>query len=214
MTFNISMFMAAFEKFDSVIEEKKDFLTDLDAAIGDADHGINMRRGTRRILEKMRDKNYTDCGELFRDVAMIFLSVVGGNVGPLYCTFFMKVGQKLGTAAEVSTNDFADAMREGLAGVKSLGKSSVGDKTMVDTLDPAIRSFGENVPQGGEAALNNAAAAAEEGMESTISLMSRRGRSSHLGERSVGHQDPGATSSYYLISSLRDAFLDEKTSLD
>ena len=200
--------MAAFDKFDAVMEEKKEFLTDLDAALGDADHGINMRRGTRRIMEKMRDKNYTDCGELFRDVAMVFMSVVGGSVGPLYCTFFMKIGQKLGTATEVSTEELADAMLEGLAGVMSLGKSSVGDKTMVDALCPAIYALKENVPQGEEAAWNSAVAAAEKGMESTIPLMSHRGRSSYLGERSIGHQDPGATSSYYLVSSFRDAFLE------
>ena len=200
--------MTALEKFNAVIEEKKDFLTDLDAAIGDGDHGINMKRGTRRILEKMRDKNYADCGELFRDVAMTFLSVVGGNVGPLYCTFFMKVGQKLGTAAEISTEEFTDSMLEGLAGVMSLGKSSVGDKTMVDILEPAINSLRENAEQGGETAWNSAVAAAEKGLERTITLMSRRGRSSYLGERSIGRQDPGASSSYFLISSLRDAFLE------
>jgi len=214
MTFNIRMFTAAFEKLDSLIEEKKDFLTNLDAAIGDSDHGINMRRGTRRILEKIRDKDYTDCGELLRDVAMTFMSVVGGNIGPLYGTFFMKIGQKLGTTAEVSTEELADAMMEGLAGVMSLGKSSVGDKTMVDVLDPAINAFRENASQGGEIAWDSAVAAAEKGMESTIPLVSNRGRSSSLGERSTGHQDPGATSSYYLISSLRDAFFDEKSSLD
>jgi len=206
--------MAAFEKLDALIEEKKDFLTNLDAAIGDSDHGINMKRGTRRILEKMRDKDYEDCGELLRDVAMTFMSVVGGNVGPLYATFFMKVGQKLETAAEISTEELADAMLEGLAGIMSLGKSSVGDKTMVDVMDPAINAFKENASQGGEIAWNSAVAAAEKGMESTIPLMSNRGRSSALGERSIGHQDPGATSSYYLISSLRDAFLEEHSSID
>ena len=214
MTFDIGMFMTAFEKLDAMVEEKKDFLTNLDAAIGDSDHGINMRRGTRRIVEKMRGKDYTDCGELFRDVSMTFMSVVGGNVGPLYGTFFMKVAQKLGTAAEVSIEELADAMLEGLAGLMSLGKSSVGDKTMVDVLEPAIGALRENIPQGAETAWNSAVEAAEKGMEGTIPLMSNRGRSSSFGERSIGHQDPGATSSYYLVSSLRDAFLEKNGSFD
>jgi dihydroxyacetone kinase-like protein len=208
MTFNIKMAMTALEKFNSVIEEKKDFLTDLDAAIGDSDHGINMNRGTKRIVEKMQSKEYADFGDLFRDVAMTIMSVVGGSAGPLYGTFFMKMGQKLGTATEVSAGELADAMREGLTGLMSLGKSSVGDKTMVDALEPAIKALKENAPEGGEAAWNRSVSAAEAGMESTIPLVSRRGRSSYLGERSAGHQDPGATSSYYLISSFRDAFLE------
>ena len=208
MTFSMRILMVVLEKFNTVIEEKKDFLTDLDAAIGDADHGINMKRGTKRIVEKMQKKNYANCGELFRDVAMTIMSVVGGTSGPLYGTFFMKVGQKLEAATEVSTEELADAMQEGLAGVMSLGKSSVGDKTMVDVLDPAISALKNNIPQGEDVAWNSAVAAAEQGMDSTIPLMSQRGRSSSLGERSIGHQDPGATSACYLISSLRDAFLD------
>ena len=208
MTFNIKMFMDALEKFSAVIEEKKDFLSDLDAAIGDADHGINMKRGTNRIVDKIRNKNYADCSELFRDVAMTIMSMVGGSAGPLYGTFFMKLGQKLGTVTEVSTEELAGAMREGLSGVMSLGKSTVGDKTMVDAIEPAVSALEENARQGGEVAWNSAAEAAEKGMTSTIPLMSRRGRSSYLGERSIGHQDPGATSSYYLIKSMRDAFLE------
>ena len=209
MMFDMRIFIVALEKFKALIEEKNSFLTDLDAAIGDADHGINMKRGAARVVEKISGKDYADCGELFRDVAMTIMSVVGGSGGPLYGTFFMKVAQKLGTATEVSTEELADAMTEGLAGVMSLGKSSVGDKTMVDTLTPALEALRKNAAQGGEAAWNSAVSAAERGMESTVSLVSRRGRSSYLGERSVGHQDPGATSSFYLISSFRDAFLNK-----
>ena len=206
MTFDMKMAMTALERFNAVIEERKDFLTDLDAAIGDADHGINMHRGTKRISEKIHSKNYADFGELFRDVAMTIMSVVGGSAGPLYGTFFMKIAQKLGTTTAVSTEEFAAAMREGLTGLMSLGKSSVGDKTMVDALDPAVKALADNASHGGEAAWNASAFAAKAGMESTIPLVSRRGRSSYLGERAAGHQDPGATSSYYLISSFRDAY--------
>jgi dihydroxyacetone kinase-like protein len=208
MTFNMKMARTALQKFNAILEEKKDFLTDLDAATGDADHGINMNRGTKRISEKMQNRQYADFGELFRDVAMTIMSVVGGSAGPLYGTFFMKAGQRLGAATEVSTSEFALAMQDGLAGVMSLGKSSVGDKTMVDTLELAIKTLADNADNGGAVAWNQCVAAAEKGMESTVELMSKRGRSSFLGERSVGHQDPGATSSYYLISCFRDAFLE------
>jgi dihydroxyacetone kinase-like protein len=195
----------ALDKFNAVVEEKKDYLTDLDSAIGDADHGINMNRGMKRVMEKMSGKEYADFGGVFRDVAMTIMSVVGGSAGPLYGTFFMKLGQKLGAKNEVSVAEFAAALHEGLAGVMSLGKSDVGDKTMVDAIDPAIKALAENAANGDADAWDKAAAAAEKGMTDTIPLLARRGRSSYLGERSIGHQDPGATSSFYLISCLRDA---------
>jgi dihydroxyacetone kinase-like protein len=208
MAFTVKMAIAAMEKFNAVIEEKKEYLTDLDSAIGDADHGINMNRGMKRIMEKMRDKEYEDFGGVFRDVAMTIMSVVGGSAGPLYGTFFMKLGQKLGTKSEVSVVEIADAMQEGLAGIMSLGKSAPGDKTMVDSLEPALRALKDNAADGDEAAWNKAVAEAEKGVEATIPMLARRGRSSYLGERSIGHQDPGATSSLYLISCFRDAFLE------
>jgi dihydroxyacetone kinase-like protein len=208
MAFTVKMAIAAMEKFNAVIEEKKEYLTDLDSAIGDADHGINMNRGMKRIMEKIRDKEYTDFGGVFRDVAMTIMSVVGGSAGPLYGTFFMKFGQKLGEKSEASVMELADAMQEGLAGVMSLGKSAPGDKTMVDSLEPALSALKENADGDEAAAWNKAVAAAEKGVEATIPMLARRGRSSYLGERSIGHQDPGATSSLYLISCFRDAYLE------
>lgn len=205
MAFTVAMARDALDKFNAVVEEKKDYLTDLDSAIGDADHGINMNRGMKRVMEKMSGKEYADFGGVFRDVAMTIMSVVGGSAGPLYGTFFMKLGQKLGAKNEVSVAEFAAALHEGLAGVMSLGKSDVGDKTMVDAIDPAIKALAENAANGDADAWDKAAAAAEKGMTDTIPLLARRGRSSYLGERSIGHQDPGATSSFYLISCLRDA---------
>jgi dihydroxyacetone kinase-like protein len=208
MAFTVKMAIAAMEKFNAVIEEKKEYLTDLDSAIGDADHGINMNRGMKRIVEKVRDKEYTDFGGVFRDVAMTIMSVVGGSAGPLYGTFFMKFGQNLGAKSEASVSEIADAMQEGLAGIMSLGKSSPGDKTMVDSLEPALRALKESAGDGDEAAWNKAVSEAEKGVEATIPMLARRGRSSYLGERSIGHQDPGATSSLYLISCFRDAYLE------
>jgi dihydroxyacetone kinase-like protein len=204
MAFTLEMARTALGKFNAVIEEKKDYLTDLDSAIGDADHGINMNRGMKKVMEKTRDKEYSDFGGLFRDVAMTIMSAVGGSAGPLYGTFFMKTGQKLTGRNDASSEDFANAMQDGLAGIMSLGKSQIGDKTMVDALQPAI----DALRAGGEsdlAAWNAAAEAAEKGMTDTIPMLAKRGRSSYLGERSIGHQDPGATSVFYLVSALRDA---------
>ncbi|MDR1137286.1 MAG: dihydroxyacetone kinase subunit L [Synergistaceae bacterium] len=208
MAFTVKMAISAMEKFNVVIEGKKEYLTDLDSAIGDADHGINMNRGMKSVVEKMRDKEYEDFGGVFRSVAMTMMSVVGGSAGPLYGTFFMKFGQKLGTKSEVSISEIADAMEEGLAGIMSIGKSAPGDKTMIDSLAPAARALKENAVGSDEAAWNQAVAEAEKGVEATIPMLARRGRSSYLGERSIGHQDPGATSSLYLITCFRDAFLE------
>ncbi|MDR1944166.1 MAG: dihydroxyacetone kinase subunit L [Synergistaceae bacterium] len=207
MAFTLEMARSALLKFNAVIEEKKDYLTELDSAIGDADHGINMNRGMKRVMEKTRDKEYGDFGGLYRDVAMTVMSAVGGSAGPLYGTFFMKLGQKLTGKAEVAVEEFADAMEEGLSGITSLGKSQAGDKTMVDALLPAIAALRENAEAGDEAAWNAAVEAASKGMTDTIPMLAKRGRSSYLGERSIGHQDPGATSVTYLVECLRDSAL-------
>ncbi|MDR1979536.1 MAG: dihydroxyacetone kinase subunit L [Synergistaceae bacterium] len=212
MAFTVEMAREALKKFDALVEEKKEYLTDLDSAIGDADHGINMNRGMKRVMDKIRDKEYADFSGIFRDAGMTVMSAVGGSAGPLYGTFFMKLGQKLSGKSEVSAGEFADAIGEGLAGITSLGKSAVGDKTMVDAIDPAINALRENASSGDETAWDRAVAAAENGMKETIPMLARRGRSSYLGERSIGHQDPGATSAFYFLSCLRDAFRDGRES--
>jgi dihydroxyacetone kinase, phosphoprotein-dependent, L subunit len=205
MAFTLRMARVALEKMDAVVEEKKGYLTDLDSAIGDADHGINMSRGMKRAMEKVGGTEYKDFGGLFRDVAMTIMSAVGGSAGPLYGTFFMKIGQKLTGKDTASVEEFAEAMRAGLEGIMELGKSAPGDKTMVDALAPAVEALKAHAADGDAAAWNAAAAAAEKGMEETIPMLAKRGRSSYLGERSIGHQDPGATSLCYLVACLRDA---------
>ncbi|MDR0648212.1 MAG: dihydroxyacetone kinase subunit L [Synergistaceae bacterium] len=205
MAFTLEMALLALEKFNAAVEEKKDYLTDLDSAIGDADHGINMNRGMKKVMEKTSGKEYGDFGGLFKDVAMTLMSAVGGSAGPLYGTFFMKLGHKLTGHAEASTEDMADAMQEGLNGITSLGKSQTGDKTMVDALQPAIDALRAAAPEGEPVAWKAATDAAQKGMEDTIPMLAKRGRSSYLGERSIGHQDPGATSAFYLVSAFRDA---------
>ena len=204
MAFTLKAAYVALEKLTSLIEEKKEYLTDLDSAIGDADHGINMNRGLKKVMEKLQGKEYADFTGIFRDVAMTLMSAVGGSAGPLYGTFFMKTGQALAGKNEATAEEFANAMQEGLNGIMTLGKSTPGDKTMVDALLPAIEALKSN-PEDERAAWNSAADAAEEGMKSTIPMLAKRGRSSYLGERSIGHQDPGATSSWYMISCFRDA---------
>ena len=204
MAFTLTAARVALEKLAALLEEKKEYLTDLDSAIGDADHGINMNRGFVKVLEKLQGKEYNDFAEIFRDVAMTLMSVVGGSAGPLYGTFFMKTGQALAGKNEATAEEFANAMQEGLKGIMALGKSTLGDKTMVDAISPAIEAL-KSIPDDERAAWASAADAAEEGMEATIPMLAKRGRSSYLGERSIGHQDPGATSSWYLFSCFRDA---------
>jgi len=208
MSFTLEMAHAALHKMSAVVEEKREYLTDLDSAIGDADHGTNMSRGMNRSIEKIEGKEYTDFGGLFRDVAMTIMSAVGGSAGPLYGTFFMKMGQKLSGKSEATILEMAEAMNEGLAGIMALGKSQPGDKTMVDALTPAIAALRENADKDDDETWKMAADAAETGMKDTIPMQARRGRSSYLGERSIGHQDPGATSSFYMISCFRDAALE------
>lgn len=205
MPFTLKMAREALHKMNAAVEKQREYLTDLDSAIGDADHGTNMSRGMNRSIEKIDGKEYTDFGGLFRDVAMTIMSAVGGSAGPLYGTFFMKLGQGLSGKSEATIAEMAEAMGQGLSGIMTLGKSQPGDKTMVDALSPAIEALRENAAADEAVAWECAAAAAEAGMKGTIPMLARRGRSSYLGERSIGHQDPGATSSYYMIDCFRDA---------
>ncbi len=208
MSFTLEMARVALQKLNAVALEKREYLTDLDSAIGDADHGTNMSRGMNRSIEKIDGKEYTDFGGLFRDVAMTIMSAVGGSAGPLYGTFFMKMGQKLSGKNEATVAEMAEAMNEGLVGIMTLGKSQPGDKTMVDALAPAVAALRDNADKGDDEAWKAATDAAETGMKETIPMLARRGRSSYLGERSIGHQDPGATSSFYMIGCFRDAALE------
>ena len=194
--------------YSQVIAENKDYLTDLDSAIGDADHGANMDRGFQFVLEKLPAVEDKDIGTIIKTVGMALISKVGGAGGPLYGTFFMQMGMKLQGKMELTLADWAAALEAGLNGVVNLGKASVGDKTMVDALTPALQSL--NGASGKEVsmskALKNSAKAAEEGMKATIPLVARKGRASYLGERSAGHQDPGATSSFLLLETAANVW--------
>lgn len=187
--------------YSEVIVENKDYLTDLDSAIGDADHGINMYRGFQAVLAKLPAVEDKDIGTILKTVGMTLLSTVGGAAGPLYSTVFIQAGSKLKEKMEMTLSDWAVALEAAASGVVNLGKAIINDKTMVDALTPAVQALNDAVKQGlsMDEALKESAKAAEEGMKATIPLIARKGRASYLGERSAGHQDPGATSTFLLL---------------
>lgn len=186
--------------FAALIDDNMEFLTDLDAAIGDADHGTNMARGATAALSKLGDT--IPLGSMFKSVGMALVSTVGGSAGPLYGTFFMKFGAKLGDVEDASLNTFAAALKAGRDGVVARGKAAVGEKTMIDAMTPAVEAFESHVADGPLVAAEAASAAAQQGRDATIPLVAKKGRASYLGERSAGHQDPGATSTAYLFEAL------------
>ena len=195
-------------RYAEVIAENKEYLTQLDSAIGDADHGINMDRGMQAALAKLEQVPNGDIGNLMKTVGMTLVSTVGGAGGPLYGTLFLQFGIATAGKAELEAADWALALERGVEGVQMRGKAEPGDKTMVDALIPARDAYRTALEEGApfEEALRRSAAAAEEGMKATIPLVARKGRASYLGERSAGHQDPGATSSYLLVRTAAETW--------
>jgi dihydroxyacetone kinase-like protein len=194
--------------FGAAITEHKDELTELDAAIGDADHGINMDRGMKAVAAKLGGAAAGDIGAMLKTVGMTLVSTVGGAGGPLYGTLFLQLGLATAGAEALTPELWSAALRQAVAGVQARGKAQPGDKTMLDALIPARDAFDQVRAEGGSfaKALRASAAAAEQGMRDTIPLVARKGRASYLGERSAGHQDPGATSSFLLIRAAADAW--------
>jgi phosphoenolpyruvate---glycerone phosphotransferase subunit DhaL len=190
-------------RFAAEMAEHRQELVRLDTAIGDGDHGTNMDRGMRKALEKLDGAEPADVGGVLKTVAMALVSSVGGAAGPLYGTLFLQMGGALAGQADVDLAGWSAAWRKGLEGVQARGKAEAGDKTMVDALIPAVEAL-EHAPDL-ESGLRAAVQAAEEGMNATTPLVARKGRASYLGERSKDHQDPGATSTYYLFQSAAEA---------
>ncbi len=188
----------------AVLEANKGYLTDLDSAIGDADHGINMDRGFKKVMEKLPTVADKDIGNILKTVGMTLISSVGGASGPLYGTFYMRGGMAADAKEELDNNDLVNVLQGAVDGIIQRGRAQPGDKTMVDALLPALDALKAAVAEGQGAAdaLAAAVAAAEQGMKDTIPLQARKGRASYLGERSIGHQDPGATSSYLILNAL------------
>jgi dihydroxyacetone kinase-like protein len=185
--------------FAQAMDEHRQELVALDTAIGDGDHGSNMDRGMKKAVEKLGADAPGDAGAVLKTVAMALVSNVGGAAGPLYGTLLLQMGNALAGADTVDVTAFAAAWRAGLEGVQARGKAQPGDKTMLDALTPAVAAL-EAAPDL-DTGLTAASDAAREGMEATIPLVARKGRASYLGERSADHQDPGATSTYYLFAS-------------
>lgn len=191
----------------ALIAENRDQLTELDSAIGDADHGSNMDRGMKAVVAALDDTQPATAGALFRTVGMTLVSTVGGASGPLFGTLFLRMGGAFGDSDRTSPDQFAAALRAGLDGVVVRGKAESGDKTMYDALAPAVdaldTALAEQVPLA--VALERARDAARAGRDATIPMLARKGRASYLGERSVGHQDPGATSVALLLEAATDS---------
>ena len=189
------------QTYAQVIADNKEYLTELDSPIGDADHGANMDRGFRAVLDKLPNGEEVDTGKILMTVGMTLLSKVGGAGGPLYSTIFIQAGKSIDGKEAFDLADWTKALEAATAGIVRLGKASPGDKTMVDALTPAVQALKDATEQGLtlEEGLQKSAKAAEEGMIATIPLVARKGRASYLGERSAGHQDPGATSTFMLL---------------
>jgi dihydroxyacetone kinase-like protein len=191
------------ERFAAEVAQHREELVQLDTAIGDGDHGTNMDRGMRKALERLQAAEQPDAGAVLKTVATALISSVGGAAGPLYGTLLLQLGNALAGKAQITVEEYARAWSGALDAVQRLGKAQPGEKTMVDALAPAISALAgaQDLDQG----LRAAAQAAREGMQATIPLIARKGRASYLGERSQGHQDPGATSTYYLFKAAAEA---------
>jgi dihydroxyacetone kinase-like protein len=195
--------LAWMSAFAEEMSQHRQELVRLDTAIGDGDHGTNMNRGMQKALEKLQASEPADPGAVLKTVAMTLISSVGGAAGPLYGTLFLQIGNAIAGEAEVDLAGFAAGWRKALEGVQARGKAQLGDKTMVDALAPAVEALEQASDLAG--GLKAAVQAAEQGMQATTPLVARKGRASYLGERSADHQDPGATSTFYLFKSAAEA---------
>lgn len=208
MTISRDAILEWLKAFAATINENNAYLTQLDSDIGDGDHGANMNRGMQAVLTVLPGVVDKDIGSVFKTTGMKLVSTVGGASGPLYGTMFIQMGNATAGKLELTLDDWIAAMQAGYDGVVMRGKAAPGDKTMVDALLPGLNALksehdrGASIPE----ALNAAADATKAGMEATIPLVARKGRASYLGERSAGHQDPGATSSWYLVRTAAETW--------
>ncbi len=185
-----------FSQMTEVIGENKTYLQDLDTAIGDGDHGFNMNRGMQKANEDIQAMEFDDLKQLFSKVAMDFISTIGGASGPLYGTFFMRFAPVFAGKTEITREDFNKAFQMGVEGIKQRGQAQVGDKTMIDVLEPVSEALNAGK------SLEEVEAIARDKKEATKDYKANKGRAYYLGERSIGHIDPGAASSYFLIKSF------------
>jgi phosphoenolpyruvate---glycerone phosphotransferase subunit DhaL len=193
-------------RFRDLVIKNQAQLTELDSAIGDADHGSNMARGMTAVIDKLDGHQLSHANELFKTVAMTLVTSVGGASGPLYGTFFLRFAGAAGPATELDIEALAMALDAGLTGIMERGKAEPGEKTMVDALSPAVDAMEAVIKSGGDlaAAVTSARDAAAAGRDATVPLVARKGRASYLGERSAGHMDPGAASMSLLFDALAE----------
>ncbi len=206
MTVHKADIVAWLERLAAVYTENRAYLTQLDSPIGDADHGVNMARGFNKVQEKLPDLQPEPLDALLKGVGMTLVSTVGGASGPLYGTFFIQAGRAAAGLDDLNLPALADVFQQGADGVQQRGKAQPGDKTMLDALLPAVDALTAAVEASDElpAALQQATDAAKHGMQATIQMQAKKGRASYLGERSIGHQDPGATSTYLLLKTAKE----------
>ncbi len=187
------------------IIDNKEYLTELDREIGDADHGVNMARGFQAVLEKV-PQDSDDVGAVLKKTGMTLLSTVGGASGPLYGTAFMEAGKAVAGKERLEAADVPAILDAAIAGIQKRGKAAQGEKTMLDALIPALETYREKLESGSalSEAMDAACAAARDGVEFTKTIRATKGRASYLGDRSIGHQDPGATSATLIMEAVRD----------
>lgn len=196
------------EKIAEKIELNKAYLSELDATIGDGDHGINMSKGFKAVVEKLKDDNGEDVSLILKKAGMALVSTVGGASGPLYGTAFMKASIAVNGKSEIDINDFKNIIYEALEGIKMRGKATCGEKTMIDSINPAFEALKNGIENNLDTIeiVKSMKEAAFEGLEYTKTIVATKGRASYLGERSIGHQDAGATSSYLMIETIYENF--------
>jgi len=206
-TITTSQMLKALDAMCDTIENEKDYLSELDGAIGDGDHGVNMAKCFREIKKKLADSAAEDIGTLFKDVGMVVMNSVGGAMGALYGTFFLRLSQAGAGKSEVNLSDLVGMLQTGEQGILDIGKANLGDKTLLDTLAPAVRAIEAAQKEGKPLAdaLADFEQAAHKGMESTKDMLAKMGRASRLGERTIGHLDAGATSCYFILQSMASA---------
>lgn len=214
MQITAAEFIDYFKLVVEVIEKEKDYLCELDRKLGDGDHGVTMSIGWQAVNQKLNNEltSETDCGKISSTIGMTFLNAVGSSVGPLYATGFLRGGKAVAQKSELTDQDLVDYWMAFINGIKERGQAKVGDKTMIDTLDPALDALQASTSTDFLEAFPKAVDAAKKGMNSTADLIAKIGRSSRLGERSIGFQDPGATSAYLILATFLE-FVNEKQAL-
>ena len=209
-TIDTGTLTAWISRFRDAVTEKREWLTELDSAIGDADHGANMARGMAAVADKLGGEPPATVDELLKGVGMTLVSSVGGASGPLYGTFFLRMGMTAGAVTELDATALATALRAGLDGIVARGKAEAGEKTMFDAMAPAVDALDAAIAGGAGMAdaARTAADTASAGRDATLPLVARKGRASYLGERSAGHLDPGAASTAILFETLATTIAD------